>query len=162
MTGQDFQDKLDAIVADLQTAGKGKTINLMFRANGGAANVLPLSSTAGGVVNAGQLAAVQSFVDDLKGIADTYTTEYAPVTAASEAFRLAQVPHEALTEAARVARVALSDALTADAPYQAAKTALDNARTVATYIDARTQYEAENVSENYSELSSAKGKYVGV
>ncbi len=160
MTGQDFQDKLDAIVADLQTVGKGKTINLMFRGLENSPEIFPLSSDVNGVVNAAQLAAIQTFVSDLKPIADTYTTEYAPVTTASEAFKTAQTPHDALTEAARVARVALSDALAADVPYQTAKTTLDTARSDAGYIAARDNYQANNVSENFSELSNAKGKYV--
>ncbi|MBA2736229.1 MAG: hypothetical protein H0U50_05495, partial [Pyrinomonadaceae bacterium] len=58
-----------------------------------------------------------------------------------------------------VARVALSDALVADVPYQTAKTALDNARLVPAFIAARDAYNSQNISENYSELSSAKGKY---
>ena len=32
MTGQMVQDRLDAIVMDLQTKGKGQTINFLFRA----------------------------------------------------------------------------------------------------------------------------------
>ncbi len=160
MTGQDFQNKLDAIVADLQTVGKGKTVNLMFRNPNGAPNILPLSSDVNGVVNAAQLQAIQGFVDDIGNIANTYTTEYAPVQAASEAFKTAQTPHNALIEAARVSRVALSDALTADPAYQTAKTALDNARLAPAYIVARDNYQTESVSENFSELSNAKGKYV--
>jgi hypothetical protein len=160
MTGQDFQDRLDALVVDLQTNGKGQEVRLMFRGEGNVGNVMTLSSDPNGVVDAAQLAAVQAFIDTLKPSADSYTAELAPVSAASEAFRLAQVPHEALTEAARVARVALQDALAGDADYQAAKTALDAARADAGYIAARDSYNAGNVSENFSELTSAKGKYV--
>jgi len=160
MTGQEFEDKLDAIVLDLQTAGKGKTINLMFRNQGGTPNILPLSSDVNGVINGAQLAAIQNFIVDLGDSANAYNTEYAPVQAASEAFKTAQTPHNALIEAARVARVALSDALTADLAYQTAKTALDNARLVPAYIAVREDYQARNVSENFSELSNAKGKYV--
>lgn len=160
MTGQDFQDKLDALVVDLQTVGKGQTINVMVRDEDNIPLNLPLSSDVNGVVNAAQLATIQGFVDGLKPIADTYTTEYAPVTAASEAFKTAGEPHTALVETARVARVALSDALTADAGYQAAKTALDNARAGAGYIAARDAYNSRNVSENFGNLSDAKGKYI--
>lgn len=160
MTSQEFEDKLNAIVSDLQTVGKGKTINIMFRNQDGTPNILPLSSDVNGVVNGVQLAAIQNFIVDLGDSADGYNTEYAPVQAALDAFKTASDPHEALTEAARVARVALQTALTADPAYQAAKLALDNARIVATFIAARGDYQARNVSENFSELSNAKGKYV--
>lgn len=159
MTGQDFRDKLDAIVADLQTAGKGQSVNVMFRGENGAPDVLPLSSDVNGVVNATQLQVIQDFIGDMGNYADAYTTAYAPVQDALRDFKTAQAPHEALMTAATNARKNLGDALTADAGYQAAKTALDDARADASYISARTNYANGNVSENFSELSNAKGKY---
>ena len=160
MTGQDFQDKLDAIVADLQTNGKNQTVNIMFRNDANAPTVFPLSSDASGVVNAAQLDAIESFLSDILPIADSYAATYAPVQTASEAFRLAQTPHEALIEAARLARATLNDALANDPAYQAARAGLDNARKDPAYVTASEQYRGWNVSENFSELTSAKGKYV--
>ena len=160
MTGVDFTAKIEAIILDLQTTGKGKTVNFMFRNQNGTPNILPLSSDANGVVNVDQRDVVLNAITGLSDSADAYNTEYAPVQAASEAFKTAQTPHDALIEAARVARVALTDALAADPAYQTAKTALDNARLVPAYIAARDDYQARNVSENFSELSNAKGKYV--
>ena len=61
MTGQEIQDRLDAIVVDLQTKGKVQTF--FFRDSDNVPNVLPLSSTAQGVVNAGQLADIQAVVE---------------------------------------------------------------------------------------------------
>ncbi len=160
MTGQDFQDRLDAIVADLQTTGKDKTVTLMFRQANGQPFVLQLSSDGAGVVDAGQLAAAQAFIDNLKPIANTLEAQSAPVQAASDAFKAAQTPHDAAIEAARVARVALSDTLAGDAAYQTAKADVDAARSAAAYIAAREAYSNNNVSENYSELQAAKGKYI--
>jgi hypothetical protein len=59
----------------------------------------------------------------------------------------------------RLPRKALNDALPADANYRAAKTALENARAVPAYVAARTEYENQNVSENFSALGPAKGEY---
>lgn len=160
MTGQDFQDKLDSIVRDLQTNGKGQTVNILFRGAGNAPQILPLSSDANGVVNAGQLAAIQAFINPLKVIATDYTNARVPVDAALEAFKTAQEPHQALMDAATAARKALTDALDADAAYQTAKTALDTARLDPDYVGFSADYRDGNVSENYAELSSAKGKYV--
>ena len=160
MTGQEFEDKLNAIVADLQTVGKGKTVNMLFRNSNGSANVLPLSSDANGVVNEAQRLVIQNFITNLADSADSYNTAYAPVQTAAEAFKTASIPHQVLTDAASAARVTLQTALTADPAYQTAKTALDNARLVPAYIAARDDYQAQNVSENFSELSNAKGKYV--
>lgn len=159
MTGQDFQDKLDALVVDLQTKGKGQTVNIMFRDNTNSPSIFPLSSTAQGVVNAGQLAAIQAVINDLKPMADDYTVNYAPVQTALDNFKTAQAPHEALITAASTARATLQTALDGDNAYQTAKTALDAARADADYISASAAYKSENVSENYSELSNAKGKY---
>ena len=81
MTGQDFQDRLDAIKTDLQTDGKGKTINIMFRQFGNTPYILPLSSDANGVINLAQLNAVEDFVSDLGALADQYLIDTAPYTA---------------------------------------------------------------------------------
>lgn len=160
MTGQDIQDRLDGIVADLQTKGKGQTVNVMFRNSGNTPNILPLSSTPAGVVNAAQLAAIQTIVDDMKAYADDYEAARVPVSAAIDAFTTAQAPHQALIDAASNARSTLNDALDADANYQTAKTNLETARANPLYISATNDYKTQNVSENYSELQSAKGKYV--
>ncbi len=160
MTGQDMQVRLDAIVADLQTKGKGQSVNIMFRNPNNSPNILPLSSDVNGVVNAAQLAAVQAFIDGLIEPADDLTTYSAPVTAASEAFKTASQPHEPLRVAAQDANVALKTALENDANYQAAKTALETARANLDYIDAQMSYKNLNVSENVAELGSATGQYV--
>lgn len=159
MTGQDFQDRLAAIVEDLQTRGKGRTVNIMFRGENNTPNILPLSSDANGVVNAAQLQAVQAVVTQLGATATAYDTAYAPVKNALEAFKTAQEPHQPLIDAATNARNALNDALTNDPAYQSAKTALDDARNDPNYIAVSETYKAQNVSENYSELSQARGKY---
>lgn len=72
MLAMEIQDRLDAIVHDLQFAGKGKTVQLMFRDASNQPHILPLSSNAAGVVDAAQLTAVQTFVNGLKTAADTY------------------------------------------------------------------------------------------
>lgn len=159
MTGQEIQERLDALVADLQTIGKGQTINFFYRAPDGSPNTLPLSSDASGNVNAGQLALIQGEVDNMKTIADAYEQEYAPVKTASEAFRAAREAHRDLIDAASQARQALEDALVADQDYQTAKTAYEAARNDADYISARNAYKTANVSENYGNLGEAKGKY---
>lgn len=161
MTGTEFQGRLDALVLDLQTAGKGKTVNIMFRDSNNDSDVRPLSSDVGGVVNAAELALVQNFIDDLKVAADNYTTELAPVQAARETFNTERAGHQVEIDAATDARSALNASLLADAGYQAAKTALDDAMVVQTYIDARFDYEESNVSENYGALADAKGEYIG-
>lgn len=84
MLSVEIQDRLDAIVHDLQFAGKGKTIQLMFRDASNQPLILPLSSDASGVVNAAQLSAVQTFVTGLKTAADTYNTDTAPYTAKAQ------------------------------------------------------------------------------
>ena len=160
MTGQDFQDRLEALVVDLQTVGKGKTVTIMFRDDENATVILPLSSDVSGVVNATQLGEVQYYLNLYKPVADAYETERAPVTAALETFKTEQSGHQALIDAASTARVALATALEADAGYQAAKTALDAARADVGYIDAVEAYRANNVSENFGNLGDAKGKYV--
>jgi hypothetical protein len=161
MTDQDIQDVLDKIVNDLQTTQKGKTVDIAIRDETGAMGINPLSSDAGGVVNAAQLANIQQTVDALKPIADGYNTAFAPVKVAGQDFKTAQEPHEALITAARDARVALNTALEADQDYQDAKTALDAARLDPDYIAAFDQYKQFNVSENFGNLSDARGKYYG-
>ena len=158
MTGQDFQDKLDALVADM-TGKPNIGTEVALRAEDNTLAVRPLSTDANGVVNAAQLQTIQTQINGLKVIADDYEAARAPVTATSQAFKTAQTPHENLIEAARVARVALNDALTADADYQTAKTALDNAKADPAYVNSSTLYATENVSENFGNLSDAKGKY---
>lgn len=162
MTGQDFQDKLDAIVLDLQTTGKGQTVKVALRDEGNTTVSFPLSSDVNGVVNAAQLAPIQSFIDGLKPIADAYETQRAPVQAALETFKTEQSGHQALIDATSAARTALSTALEADVGYQAAKAALDGERLAPAYISAVTSYRNFNVSENFGNLSDAKGKYEGV
>ncbi len=160
MTGQNIQDRLDAIVADLQTRGKGQTVNIMFRNPNNSPNILPISSDANGVVDAAQLAVIQAVVDGLIEPADDLTTYSAPVTQASEAFKTASQPHEPLRVVAQDANAALRTALESDANYQAAKQALDTARANQDYIDAQTSYKNLNVSENFAALGQAKGEYV--
>ena len=159
MTGQDFQDKLDALVEDLQIRGKGQSIDIVFRGGDNKTTAMKLSSDAQGVVSATELADIQSFINPLKAIADVYAIEYEPVQTALEAFKTAQTPHEALIAAASLARKNLADALEADANYHAKKTALETARNAPAYIDAREDYVANNVSENFGNLGDAKGKY---
>lgn len=160
MTGQDFQDNLDAIVLDLQTNGRGQTVNIMFRSANNQPNVLPLSSDSAGGVNPEQLGAVQSVVDGLKANADSFENTYAPVKGASAAYSAARVSHQTLIDDAKMSRDALTAALTADANYQSAKTAYDTAKNAPAYMAARDRYKATNVSENYAELTQAKGSYV--
>lgn len=159
MTGQDFQDLLDKIVEDLQTDGKGKSITIAFRNPDNSLNPLPLSSDVNGVVNAGQLQAVQDFIDTLKPLADTYSAEFETVKVASSQLSAARMPHVQLFEDARDARIALADALEADANYQAKKAAYEAARNDANYVSARSDYKGNNISENFGNLSDAKGKY---
>ncbi len=161
MTGQDFQNKLDALVADLQTKGKGQTVEVLLRGADNSTQVFPLSSTIGGEVNDGQLQAIQDFIGELMPHADAYETDIAPVKAALEVFKTAQEPHEALMTAATAARQNLNAALEADAGYQTAKTALDAARSNPVYVASSEAYKSNNVSENFGNLGDAKGKYVG-
>lgn len=162
MTGQEIQDALDALVLDLQTDGKGKTIQVLLRAEDNTSGIFPISSDVGGVVNAAQLQAIQNFIDNMKPLADAYETAYQPVRVTSEAYRTARGVHQALIDAATAARNALSDALEADDAYQDAKSDYDAARTDPVYVQARSDYRLFNVSENYGNLSDAKGKYIGV
>ncbi len=161
MTGADFQAKLDGIVVDLQTAGKGQTVQFISRGTNNSSTVFPLSSTAGGVVDAAQLAAIQAFLDGLMPKADGYETERVPVTAALAVFKTERAGHQVLIDAASVSRTALNVALLADAAYQTAKTALDTARTSAAYVSAAANYKDLNISENFGNLGDSKGKYVG-
>lgn len=160
MTGQDFQDKLDAIVVDLQTKGKGQTVQILLRSADNSSNVFPLSSNQSGVVDIQQLQTVQTFINNMKPTADAYETERAPVSAAYESFKTASAPHQGLADAASLARKAYSDATAADPTFQAAKNALDSIRNDPDYIAAITSYADANVSENFGNLSDAKGKYV--
>lgn len=159
MTGQNFQERLDAIVSDLQTTGKGQSISIPIRESDNSITVLPLSSDVNGVVNVAQLAEVQAWVDTLGAVADEYTTERAPVMDLLEDYNTARGAHQALIDAASAARVTLNTALENDAAYQTAKTALETARQDADYIDARTNYENNNVSQNYAAFGSARGEY---
>jgi hypothetical protein len=158
MTGQDFQDKLDAIVLDLQTSFPNHSVQISLRGAGNVITVFSLSSVAG-VVNGAQLGAIQDVLDDLKPIADSYTTERVPVTSALETFKTERAGNQVAIDAASAARIALSTALLADADYQTAKTALDTARAGATYVTALTAYQSNNVSENFGNLSEARGNY---
>lgn len=160
MTGQEIQDRVDALVTDLQTKGKGQTVNVLFRNDANVPTVLPLSSSAQGVVVQAELDAINNFLSDVIPVADSYSTASVPVAAANEAFKLASQPHEQLRIAAQNANAALRDALAADANYQAAKTALDNARADADYVSAVSAYDSWNVAENYAALQQAKGEYV--
>lgn len=160
MTSQDFEDKISAIVTDLQTKGKGKTVNVLLRDVDNSAAILPLSSDPSGVVNVAQLTALQNFIRNFSAIADDYNFYHAPVLAANEAFKTAQIPHQGLIDAAAVSRNALQTALANDAAYQSAKTAVDNARNASAYTEVLDSYKQFNVSENFTELSQAKGAYV--
>jgi hypothetical protein len=163
MVGQDFQDRLDAIVTDLESAsGTGKTVQVMFRDNNNQPLVMPLSSDVNGVVDATQLANLQMAVDGFKPVADAYDLESGDITTANDAFKIAQAVHQVLIDDAKTSRDALSAALEADLDYQAAKDAVDVARNDAAYVAARTSYIALNISENYLELQKAKGSYVVV
>lgn len=90
MTGQDFQDKLDAIVRDLQTSGKGRTVKVMMRQEDNETAEFALSSDANGIVNAAQLSVIQTFIDNLKVLASDYETSRAPVMVALDTFKTAQ------------------------------------------------------------------------
>lgn len=162
MTAQEVRDRLDALVSDLQTKGRGQTVNVMFRKPDNTPNILPLSSNAQGVVNAAQLTAISAVVDDLAIVAEDLDTFSAPVTAANEALRVAGVTYEPLRAAAQTASANLRTALLADPTYQAAKTAADNARKDADYLGAVELYRLNNASENIAALTQAKGEYVGV
>lgn len=161
MTGAEIQARIDALVTDLQTVGKGQTVNVMFRNPNNTPLTMPLSSNAAGVVNQAQLDAINGFAANLLiPTADSVTTLSVPVTAASEAFKAASQPHEALRISTQTANAALKSALDGDATYQSAKAALDAARANPDYIDAQTDYKYHNVSENFAALAQAKGEYV--
>lgn len=162
MTGQDFQDKLAAIVADLQTRGKGQTVTIAFRNQNNTITNFSLSSDINGVVSAAQMSAVSDYIADnqLAAAADMLNDVSAPVDAAREAFKIAQAPHQALITAATAARGALQTALDADPVYRSAKTALDAAQNNPDYTTARENYRVGNISENFGNLSDAKGKYI--
>ena len=160
MTGQDIQDRVDAIVQDLQTTYKGATVDIAVRYEDNVTGIRQLSSDVNGNINAGQLASLNAVLAEMKTYADGYDLEYADVSAASEAYREALKPHAALATAATAARKAYNDAIEADGAVQAAKLAYDNARLDVDYINARDLYRTYNVSENYGNLGDARGKYV--
>ena len=100
MLALEIQERLDAIVYDLQFAGKGKTVQLMFRDANNQPQILPLSSNAAGVVDAAQLATVQTFINGLKTAADTYNTATAPYTVKAQ--ELAVIRNSAAYQNARL------------------------------------------------------------
>jgi len=159
MTGANFQTKLDGIIEDLQTDFPNHSVQIPLRGSNNAITVYPLSSV-GGVVNAGQLATLQAAVDALKPMADTYTSERAPVVTALESFNTEKARFTTEANAVSTARTTLESALEADAPYQSAKTAIDTARADAGYIAANTAYVSNNVSENFGNLGDARGNYI--
>jgi hypothetical protein len=159
MTGQDIQDRFDAIVSDLQD-NVGTQYQVMLRDEDNNPSVLQVSSDGMGVVNAGEVAGLQAFIDNLKPIADAYEAARAPITAAGDAYRAARAVHQNLIDAYSAARTALNNALEGDAAYQNAKDGYDLAREDAAYIAARNAYKLYNVSENYGNLQDAKNKPV--
>ena len=159
MTGSQIQDALEAIKTDLQTTQKGKTVDIMLRNSDGSSEVFTLSSDGAGTVNAGQLSLIQSFIDGLKPVADSYDAEYQTVKSTGQTFRTKRYAHIGLINAANQARNDLADALEADAEYQTAKTAYDQARVDADYVAARDAYKDGNLSENYGNLKDARGNY---
>ena len=159
MTGQDIQDRLDAIVTDLQTNFKGSQVDVMLRGDDGAALTFTLSSDANGIVDVAQHGAIQDFINLLKPTADDYETRRGVYTPFLDAFKTAQEPHKPLMDAAAAARVALQSALDADAGYQTAKTNLEAARTDIAYVESVQTYSAKCVSENFGNLQEARGKY---
>jgi len=158
MTGQSIQDKLNLIISDLHTDFAGQGVNLMFRDVTNTPVVFVITANEIGEVNAAQVAAVQAFVDNLVNAADDLELFSIPIRAAQIAFNAAQLPHSALIESARLARVALQTALDGDANYQQAKGDLDDAKTVE-YEQALVDYKNNNVPENAAELSNARGNY---
>ena len=159
MTGQEIQERLDMIVTDLQTTQKGKAVDVGVRGVEGGLKIHTISSDGRGSVDQAQLAEVQTIVDSLKPVADAYETERAPVTAAGEVFRDARAVHQPLIDAYAAARDAMNDAFEADANYQAALTAYNDARNDPEYIAARNNYRDYSVSENYGNLGEARQNY---
>jgi hypothetical protein len=162
MTGQEIQDRLDELVTDIETFADGADygVAVAVRGSDNGMNIMSLDTSNAGSVNPTQLTAIQSVLDTIKPIADTFATEYEAVRTASEAFKTERAKHQTLIDAASAARIALNDALEADTAYQAAKTALDTARSDVDYVNARTAYKANHVSEVYGNLAEAKGNYV--
>lgn len=162
MTGQDILDRVDALVVDLQTRGKGQTVNVVFRSANNETDIYTLSSNAAGVINAQQLRILQDAIAtaNLVSIADDYTASLVPIQQAADNLRTAEMPHESLALRATQARKALSDAYFNDPAYQTAKMELETARLNPDYIAARTAYDNQNVSENYAALGNAKGEYI--
>ncbi len=177
MTGQDIQDRFDDLIADLGLPeNTDKTAVISFRNPDNTMTTFEIQNV-GGVVHAGQTAAVQDFIDDLKPVATTYEDERAPVTAALEAVATERAGHQALIDeldmrnatlrasaayiAAQTARTNLNTALAGDADYQTAVAALNAAKLDVNYVDALSDYRSKKVSENYDNLGDAKGNYVG-
>ncbi len=161
MTGTDIQQRFEAIIVDLQTVGKGLGIIIVFRNSNNAAQEFTLSSDNNGVTDDAERENLQTYIDEeLKLPADDYNIALIPVTAASEALLIQQIPHQALIDAASAARIALQNALLAVEDYQQAKAVLEAARANPVFIEKRDVYIAKNVSENYAELANAKGKYI--
>ena len=160
MTGQDIGSKVDALVADLQTKGRGQTINILFRNPDNSPRIMPLSSDASGVVNVAQLAAIRTFLTGTMDAATNLATLSVPVTNASNDIKEALVQHEALITASQTASKALSEALLSDDSYQSFKRNLAEAQADADYISATLAYKNQNVAQNYAALISAKGEYI--
>ena len=97
----------------------------------------------------------------IEPVADNYEAVRIPVVAAQTAFNARRATHQAIIDAATAARDAATAELLADATLQTLSTALDTARANPGYVQGVALYVDANVSENYSELSAAKGKYVG-
>ncbi len=159
MTGAEIQAALDGLVADMSGV-PSKTANISFRDSTNALSPYQITTNAQGVVNAQEVADVQSFIDGMKTAADAFQTEKTPVVSASEAFRVQRATHLTSINAAKAARTALDTELLSDSTYQTLKTSLDTAKSDAGYVAAVSAYNLNNVSENFSNLREAKGKYV--
>lgn len=159
MTGLQFQQRLAAIVTDLQTTQKGNGTNIMFRDNTNTLNTFPLTADETGAVNQAELTPIQNHVDSLADYADDFITASLPVKTATSGFKAAQSPHQNLINAVSNANAALASALASDPTYQAAKSALDAARRNVNYINAGIDMKNENVTENYNELLTARSAY---
>jgi len=162
MTGQDIQDALDRVVEGLQTGGKGRTVTISLRNSDNLVTPYQLSSDGSGTVNAGELSTIQAAVNGIKTVADSYVTARAPYETVLESYKSARAPHESAFTTAANARATLQTTLEGDAAFQTAKTNLSNARTDPAYVSASTSYKSNNVSENYSNLSEASGKYQAI
>ncbi len=160
MNGLDIQANLDAVVTDLQTKGKGQSVEFMFRNADNSSNVLVLSSNSAGVVNAAQLATVQAFVDVLKTAADAYSTQNTPLSLLREDYKTTRAVHQTLIDASAAARENLAEALANDIAFDEARQALEAARIAPAYVAAVAEFKEQNASENIAEISRAKGSYL--